>query len=200
MSTQKAPNAGTKVDLGQNAPVIQEGVGKVSSESLANESVHEGDGFATNRDVHSENKPESEQTSRVSYAAKASEANTQSDSSEPTYASKARETTQPTSSSGTENAQSYDGKAPTYVNNQYERDPSGPHGKNLHEGGWDNSKAEDGLKKALNSEPGSTDDPSRLAEQQFQLKQAATGRDAGPREESVKTKTAYDALGSEVSS
>lgn len=43
------------------------------------------------------------------------------------------------------------------------------------------------------------DDPSRLAERQFQLKQAA-GRHAESRQVDVEDKTVYDALESEVPS
>ncbi|RMJ12420.1 hypothetical protein CDV36_007958 [Fusarium kuroshium] len=69
--------------------------------------------------------------------------------------------------------------------------------KNL-EGSWDESKTEDGLQKALNSEPGSDDDPGRLAELKFQQQQAGGG--AGPREAKLSTKSGYDALNAETPS
>ncbi|RTE74260.1 hypothetical protein BHE90_011294 [Fusarium euwallaceae] len=71
------------------------------------------------------------------------------------------------------------------------------HSKNL-EGSWDESKTEDGLQKALNSEPGSDDDPGRLAELKFQQQQAGGG--AGPREAKLSTKSGYDALNAETPS
>lgn len=71
------------------------------------------------------------------------------------------------------------------------------HSKNL-EGSWDDSKTEDGLQKALNAEPGSDDDPGRLAELKFQQQQAGGG--AGPREGKLSTKSGYDALNAETPS
>lgn len=71
------------------------------------------------------------------------------------------------------------------------------HSKNL-EGSWDESKTQDGLQKALNSEPGSEDDPGRLAELKFQQQQAGGG--AGPREGKLSTKSGYDALNAETPS
>ncbi|RSL73735.1 hypothetical protein CEP54_000096 [Fusarium duplospermum] len=71
------------------------------------------------------------------------------------------------------------------------------HSKNL-EGSWDESKTEDGLQKALNAEPGSDDDPGRLAELKFQQQQAGGG--AGPREAKLSTKSGYDALNAETPS
>lgn len=65
--------------------------------------------------------------------------------------------------------------------------------------GFDDSKTRDGLKAALNAEPGSSDDPSRLAEQQFQLNNEAKSRAAGPKEGDLTNETKYDALKSDIS-
>ena len=71
----------------------------------------------------------------------------------------------------------------------------------MKEGGdWDESQAQEGITKALNAEPGSENDPSRLAEQQMQLNQSSVGRDAGPRQAELSKKTAFDALDSETPS
>ena len=196
MSPQKAPSEGTKVDLGRNAPVKQEAAGPVPTESLAAESYKEGGAFASNQGIRTENL----QSSDTSRAAKLDPApNAQ-------YREAAHDTT-------SYNAASYDeatgrsdakpksdaGTAPSYVNNQYIRDPKGPHGKNLQEGGWDDSKTRDGLQAALNAEPGSEDDPARAAEYQFELKNNAKSGGAGPREGSLTNETTYDKLDSNVS-
>lgn len=90
------------------------------------------------------------------------------------------------------------GTAPSYVSSQYIKDKNGPHGKNITEGGWDQSKAKDGLQAALASEPGSENDPSRLAEMQFQQNQNRGGRDAGPKQGELTNETKYDSLKSDV--
>lgn len=156
-----APSAGTKVELGQNAPATQETTGNVNPESLAAESFREGGEFTANRGIRSEN------------------------------GSGYNEPENPSANAGT---------APSYVNSQY-RDSSGPHGKNLKtDGTWDASEAQDGIQKALDAEPGSENDPSRIAQQQMRLNQSRSGPDAGPKQGEVTSKTAFDALGSEVSS
>ncbi|KAJ4013996.1 uncharacterized protein FIESC28_07447 [Fusarium coffeatum] len=178
----KAPSEGQKVDLGQNAPVKEEGPGKVASESLAAESAKEGGDFASNEGIRSENQASSgsENTSagRTTNTSSAPSSNTRS------------------AQSGS--AKSNAGTAPSYVDNQYIK-ASGPHGKNITEG-FDDSKTEDGLKKALNAEPGSENDPSRVAELQFQQNQTAAGRDAGPRQTGLANETSFDALNNETSS
>ncbi|KAH8685293.1 hypothetical protein BGZ61DRAFT_507447 [Ilyonectria robusta] len=171
MSPNKNPGVGTKVTLGEDAPVTLEGAGLVPSDSLAAESKREGGEFSSNRGIRSENVPSSDNKSSATRRRSHSEGALKSS----------------------------EDIAPTHVSSQHRRDPNGPHGKNLHEGGWDESKAEDGIQKAFNAEPGSMDDPSRLAERQFQLKQAA-GRHAESRQVDVEDKTVYDALESEVPS
>lgn len=83
--------------------------------------------------------------------------------------------------------------APTYVNEQLRHNLGKPHGKNLHEG-FDDAGTRDGMKAALNAEIGSEDDPSRVAEHLYEVKQNARGQDAGPRETSLKTATKYESL------
>ncbi|KAH7226706.1 hypothetical protein BKA60DRAFT_630255 [Fusarium oxysporum] len=172
----KAPSHGQKVDLGQNAPVKQEGAGSIPNESLAAESLKEGGEFTSNESIHGENQP----TSRSENASAGRNTNISS---------------APSSGSASKSSDS----APSYVENQYIKASGGPHGKNLKEG-IDDSNTKDGLKKALGSEPGSQDDPSRLAEQQFQQNQTAAGRDAGPKQSELEGKTAFDALNNETSS
>ncbi|KAH7242305.1 hypothetical protein BKA59DRAFT_225693 [Fusarium tricinctum] len=182
-----APSKGQKVDLGQNAPTKEEGAGKVASESLAAESIEEGGEFASNKGIHGEN---------ASNKGARSE-NQPSSGSENTSSGRTTNTSSAPSSGSGAAPESAD-TAPSYVNNQYIK-ASGPHGKNLKEG-IDDSNTKDGLKKALASEPGSNDDPSRLAEFQFQQNQSAVGRDAGPKQSELSGKTAFDGLNNETSS
>ncbi|PFH59711.1 hypothetical protein XA68_11974 [Ophiocordyceps unilateralis] len=67
-------------------------------------------------------------------------------------------------------------------------------------GGFDDPRLKDGLSKALNSEPGSIDDPSRLAEVQMKQAEAARPSVTGPNQGKLDTGTAYDNLDSEVPS
>lgn len=108
----------------------------------------------------------------------------------------------PSSSSGSKSNANTDpngDSAPGYIASQYIKYPKGPHGKNLKEGDFGEGRTEDGLKKALQSEPGSMDDPSRLAEQQFQLKRGAPGRDGGERQYELATESKFDNLDRDVS-
>ncbi|RYO93835.1 hypothetical protein DL766_005079 [Monosporascus sp. MC13-8B] len=83
--------------------------------------------------------------------------------------------------------------APTYVNNQYNRDPSGPHGKNLK---GDNSIGNE--KNTSVSEFGTKDDPGAAAEQKFTLADSTNAGSTGGRQKGIDGKTPYDALGSEA--
>ncbi|KAI1283558.1 hypothetical protein F5Y07DRAFT_349969 [Xylaria sp. FL0933] len=174
--SHKAPSAGTKVTLGANAPIKQEGPGAVPPDSLAAESQAFKQANAVGDDT---------QESRPQEGASAS-ARAPGTSSTYTQSSMPRET----GSSGGAPA------APTYVQNQYIRDPSGPHGKNIKE---DNSiGTEDRAKNAsLSAEIGSKDDPALLAERKFT--QANTNTVApgnvGGRERPTEDKTTYDVLG-----
>ncbi|KAF9773263.1 hypothetical protein IL306_008958 [Fusarium sp. DS 682] len=184
----KAPSHGQKVDLGQNAPVKQEGAGAVPNESLAAESLKEGGDFTSNEGIHGEN----QSASRTENTSAGRNTNTSSAPSSGN-ASKSSGTTSKSSDSA---PKSLAGTAPSYVLNQYIKE-SGPHGKNIKEG-IDDSNTQDGLKKALEAEPGSQDDPSRVAELQFQQKQTAAGRYAGPKQSGLEDKTAFDALNNET--
>lgn len=68
----------------------------------------------------------------------------------------------------------------TYVVDAQLRDKAGPHGKNIREENLDLLDNRDGLKRALRSEPGSEDDPSRLAEQQMKARNEAIPGTAAP--------------------
>jgi hypothetical protein len=191
----KAPSEGQKVDLGQNAPVKEEGPGKVAPESLAAESAKEGGGFASNEGIRSENQASSgSENTSVGRTTKTSSVHSANTSSAPSSNSNSN-----SNSAQSGSAKSNGGTAPSYVENQYIKASGGPHGKNITEG-FDDSKTEDGLKKALNSEPGSEDDPSRVAELQFQQSQTAAGRDAGPKQTGLANESSFDALNNETSS
>ncbi|KAI1198450.1 hypothetical protein F5X97DRAFT_342567 [Nemania serpens] len=86
------------------------------------------------------------------------------------------------------------GAAPSYVEIQYHRDPSGPHGKNTEED--ESIGTGDGAKNAsFEAEIGSKDDPSLLAERKFYQANSVAPGSTGGREGAVAEKTAYDVLG-----
>lgn len=161
----QAPSEGTKVTLGDKAPVTQEGAGKVSG-SLAAESAQNGGEFANNRNIDN---------SGSNTSAKAQGTTTTSSND--------------TSSSGTGAAA---GTAPTYVNNQYTRDSGGPHGKNITE------DPEMSGRPAKLAEPGSKDDPGRVAEQEMRLKQTRGAPGTGERQDGAGNQQPYAALDSET--
>ncbi|KAG5662445.1 hypothetical protein KAF25_004863 [Fusarium avenaceum] len=194
---------GQKVDLGQDAPIKEEGAGKVASESLAAESIEEGGEFASNKGIRSENDSNKGSRSENDSNKDTRSENQSSSGSENTSSGRTANTSSAPApgsglGSGSGAAPESADTAPSYADNQH-AEGSGPHGKNLKEG-IDYSNTEDGLKKALASEPGSEDDPSRLAELQFQRNQSAVGRDAGPKQSELSGKTAFDGLNSETSS
>lgn len=90
------------------------------------------------------------------------------------------------------------GTAPGYVNNQFNQG-SKPHGRNITE---DPNLADidtrDGLKRALASEPGSQDDPSRLAERQMGLEDTAASS-RGTRQSNADEENPYDTLDRQAS-
>ena len=96
---------------------------------------------------------------------------------------------------GASAASKEDHTAPSYVESQYIMDTGGPHGKNIHE---DKNLGEpgtrDGLGRALRAEPGTENDPSRLAERRFQNEDFAAAGGQGPREGAVGTQSKYDNL------
>ncbi|KAL5089222.1 hypothetical protein Trisim1_005784 [Trichoderma cf. simile WF8] len=185
---RKNPSSGTKVHPGKNDPVHREAAGLVAPESLAAESVQHGGEFAQNRNVQQEGvessglKTKSGREGGISSGGK----------SEGVSGGK---------SAGVSGGKSA-GEAPGYVADQYIKDTKGPHGKNIKEG-VDEGKAgekNDGLARALRSEPGSEDDPSRLAEAQMFQKGSLGARGAGPRQSHLEGETIYDKLDSETSS
>ncbi|KAM0249339.1 hypothetical protein ACHAQJ_009100 [Trichoderma viride] len=92
------------------------------------------------------------------------------------------------------------GEAPSYVADVYIKDTKGPHGKNIKKGISDEAGGKnDGLQRALRSEPGSEDDPSRLAERQM-LQGQSSGVGSGPRQSELTGETQYDVLDRETSS
>ncbi|KAK4082307.1 uncharacterized protein Triagg1_2119 [Trichoderma aggressivum f. europaeum] len=162
-----------KVNPGKDAPVHREAAGLVAPESLAAESVQHGGEFAQNRNVQQE-------------GVAGSELKTQS----------GRE-----GGVGVGGGKSV-GVAPGYVADLYIKDTKGPHGKNIKEGVDDGGRVgekNDGLARALRSEPGSEDDPSRLAEAQMFQKGSLGARGAGPRQAHLEGESIYDKLDSETS-
>ncbi|OBR04090.1 hypothetical protein CH63R_13217 [Colletotrichum higginsianum IMI 349063] len=175
MSAQynKAPSAGTKVEPGSAAPTRGEATGPVPSGSLAAESASHGGEFANNRGVDASNHSSTSATSSSQTGTRAAPG------------------------SGSSSVPGQAGEAPTYVNNQYIRDPNGPHGKNITEG-FDTKNTRDGVQAAFNAEIGSENDPSRAAEQGFLQSQTKAGRDAGPRQTEAGGQTVYENLKSDV--
>jgi hypothetical protein len=97
-----------------------------------------------------------------------------------------------TSGGPVENPEGQGAAAPTYVPNQRYRDPGGPHGKNLKEGGFEGSGTEAGPLP----EPGSMEDPTRVATRDLKAGMGSQGRDAGPRQTGgVEGKSWYTPLG-----
>ncbi|KAL1865662.1 hypothetical protein Daus18300_007038 [Diaporthe australafricana] len=86
------------------------------------------------------------------------------------------------------------GAAPTYVNNQYTRDSGGPHGKNITE-----DPEMTGRPGKFNVEPGSKEDPGRLAEQDLRLKQTRGAPGTGERQDAAGDQQPFAALDNETS-
>lgn len=84
------------------------------------------------------------------------------------------------------------GTAPSYLVDTQLRDQGGPHGKNIREENLDLLDNRDGLNRALRSEPGSDMDPSRLAEQQFESRNAMPGE--APPARDMEASNAYESL------
>jgi hypothetical protein len=100
----------------------------------------------------------------------------------------------PTGGGPVENPEGQGAAAPTYVPNQRYRDPGGPHGKNLKEGGFEGSGTEAGPLP----EPGSMEDPTRVATRDLKAGMGSQGRDAGPRQTGgVEGKSWYTPLDSD---
>lgn len=158
----KAPSEGTKVNPGENAPVVREGAGAVASESLAAQSVREGGEFASNRNINEVAGNGAGVTSQQHISAGAP---------------------------GEPQGQA----APSYVSSLYIREPGGPHGKNITE-----DPEMIGRPGKFNVEPGSLEDPGRVAEQNMRLKQTrAPG--TGERQDSAGNQQPYGVLDDETS-
>ncbi|CAJ2510478.1 Uu.00g132870.m01.CDS01 [Anthostomella pinea] len=184
----KAPSEGTKVTLGMDAPVTKEGTGAVASDSLAAESQT----FRNANDVRN----------TTSAGAQTTTGNATSSASSGGSGSGPGSKSGAGSGSGTGSGGTGAGAgskhvdtAPTYVLNQYHRDPAGPHGKNIKED--DSIGTEDKTKNTSFSEFGTKNDPAALAEKKIELGNSAVGGSTGGREKGVDGKTPYDALASE---
>jgi hypothetical protein len=175
--------------LGKNAPVSQEAAGLVNPESLAAESNNEGGEFEQNRNAQPEG---------LSSSGHGREASGRHEASFMEEAVNLQRT-------GGRHAKSASaGAAPGYIADQYIKDTKGPHGKKIKEGIRDDkgsSKEDsDGLQRALRAEPGSEDDPSRLAERQMLQGNSMGARGSGPRQSEVAGESMYDVLKNEVDS
>ena len=80
--------------------------------------------------------------------------------------------------------------APTYVTSVLSAGHTKPKGKNLTEGGFDDDPKNNA---SFNSDIGNEDDPGRVAELQFQKRQAATVG-SGPKQSSITGDGQYDIL------
>lgn len=120
---------------GENIPTTREAPGNVLEGSLAAESARKGGAFASNPDQHEQGHEQQARKPGTGTGKTASE------------------------TGSLENQSSYGGAAPTYLAGQMRRDPAGPHGKNLKEGGFEGSGTEAGPLP----EPGSAEDPGRAA-------------------------------------
>ncbi|KAM0479482.1 hypothetical protein ACHAPX_004697 [Trichoderma viride] len=173
------PTKGTKVDLGKDAPVSQEAAGLVKGESLAAESYEEGGEFDQNRNAQSEGVSSSGQYEGASGRKETSFL---------------EEAVNLQRSGGRQQAKSaVAGAAPV-------KDTKGPHGKKIKEGLSSDDKDSDGLQRALRAEPGSEDDPSRLAERRMLQGNSLGAGGAGPRQSEMAGETMYDVLKNEVDS
>lgn len=153
---------------GENIPVAREATGKVAEGSLAAESTAEGGEFAANKPAlegHEQGRRRQQQQPQQQHgggATKGTGDTTTSLGVENQQTSRGTRTqTRKTAGAGEgpNTSSSQPATAPTYVASQYTRDPAGPHGKNLHEGGFEGSGTAEG---AL-PEPGSIEDPGRAA-------------------------------------
>lgn len=188
--SSKAQSGGTKVSAGANDRVIQEGTGTVQPDSLAAES----EAF---RQANPESQQQQQQQQRpqeggtATTTARAPGTSTSHTSgTSGTSGTMSRETG---SHSGDSSSAADPG--PSYINNQFRRDPHGPHGKNITED--DDIDTGDKAKNAsFAAEIGSKDDPSLLAERKFaQGNSIAPGSIGGGGQAKVDDKTAFDVLG-----
>ncbi|KAL7896228.1 hypothetical protein HDV63DRAFT_385201 [Trichoderma sp. SZMC 28014] len=178
------PTKGTKVDLGKNAPVTEEAAGLVKGESLAAESYNEGGEFDRNRNARPEG---------VSSSGKREGAKKEAGGHRET--SFMEEAVNLQKRGGRQQAKSaVTGDVPGHAE-VHIKDTKGPHGKKIKE-----DKGSDGLQRALRAEPGSEDDPSRLAERQMLQGNSLGARGAGPRQSEMAGESMFDVLKNEVDS
>ena len=170
MSTGKAPSAGQKVAPGRNGPIESDATGPVAPDSLAAESQ----AFVQGNDATPQQQPRGGESFSTP--------------------SESHHSTQRTAT-GVSGKQGVD-QAPTYVNSQYLRDSSGPHGKNLKED--DSIATDDKNKNTSFSQFGTKDDPGAVAAQKFTQANTASAASIGGRQEGAEGKTVYDALSSET--
>lgn len=154
-------------------PPKQEGPGAIPSDSLAAESIRSGGAFSENPG-----------------ASVGRESGSQKKANAPGSAHQSHPTSQP------KHENSEQGRpAPTYVNVAMDHsDKSGPHGKNIKEGGFAGSGTEGGM-----AEPGTKRDPGRVALQDMLTK--GTGSAPGVTKETKPTETGpkgYEALGGDT--
>ncbi|KAK1776111.1 hypothetical protein QBC45DRAFT_227058 [Copromyces sp. CBS 386.78] len=152
----------------ETVPPKHEGVGSVPSDSLAADSIRSGGAFAQGNPSASAGDSAS-QNSRVKPPGSAHQSH-------------------PTSQQKHENPEQ-GGKAPTYAHaGQDLTDQSGPHGKNIKEGGFAGSGTEGGSMP----EPGSKRDPGRVALKDMLASTASAGKTGAGRgsQEEVSTKPA----------
>lgn len=176
---------------------MPENAGTVGSESLAAESYRDGGGFADNAGAEPETLNSHKDSSKDSELSAADNSSSRQAATDATYSNSERYDNA-TGRSADSMGDSYGGTAPSYIAGQYHQDPNGPHGTNLTEGDWDASRGRDGLRKALESEPGSGNDPSRQAERDFKLKDSTAGPDTGPKQDGLDKGSGFDNLGSNV--
>ncbi|KAI1101232.1 hypothetical protein F4804DRAFT_316578 [Jackrogersella minutella] len=166
--SSKTPSEGTKVTVGRNAPVTNEGPGLVAEQSLAAESQS----FLQANQAVPRQIPQENMTS----------------------ASKSHEGGIHQAAPGT-NASLGPGRtatAPSYVQSQYMKDRKGPQGKNLTED--DSIGTEDKSKNVSFSEFGTKNDPGRSAEQKFTFANTANTGSTSGREKDVDAKQPYEVL------
>ncbi|KAL7922200.1 hypothetical protein ACQKWADRAFT_313402 [Trichoderma austrokoningii] len=181
---RKNPGVGTKVNLGKDAPVNKEAAGLVKSESLAAESYDEGGEFTQNRNAQPEGASRSGQKTETSGLQDAADLQ---------------------KAHGRHTMSAAAGEAPGSAADQGVKDTKGPHGKKIKEGisddkaGGDRKKDSNGLQRALRAEPGSEDDPSRLAERQMLQGRMGSGG-AGARQSEITGETRFDVLEREADS
>lgn len=168
--SHKAPSEGQKVTMGKDAPVRQENAGTVAAGSLAAQS-------STFQSANKGAAPE--------YVATNSEEFLRGHSEQQQH-----------SSNGRSNGSNYQqgAPAPTYVNNQYIRDPNGPHGKNLEEAAF----RDDTENKSFTADIGADDDPGRAALNKMSAMNETGGPGRGTKQFEVTKDNDYGALSAET--